>query len=175
MNSKPLIIAIVGDAGCGKDTAATWLVDHTDWNLIISYTTRPMREGEQQRREHYFVTQFPEFDTFGAHAVYGGYHYWTTMTQLTACPTSVYVIDEDGLAQLRQAEAEGHISIFSVLMTRRTDLRLASGVSQERMDRDATRQHLPPTSYDTVIHNDKSLKALYHRLSELVSTIHNRP
>lgn len=49
------IVAIIGPSGAGKDTVADIIADMMGFEKLISYTTRPMREGEKQGREHHFV------------------------------------------------------------------------------------------------------------------------
>lgn len=39
------LITITGPSGAGKDTIARIMSEMTDWPIICSYTTRPMREG----------------------------------------------------------------------------------------------------------------------------------
>ena len=52
---KQNIIAIVGQAGSGKDTVAQLMRMTLHVPILCSYTTRPMREGEVNGREHIFV------------------------------------------------------------------------------------------------------------------------
>lgn len=59
------IFYIMGKSSSGKDTIYGRLLQDEDMQLkkIILYTTRPMREGEQDGREYHFV-QKESFDTF---------------------------------------------------------------------------------------------------------------
>ena len=52
------IIALVGEAGCGKDTLMQGILNKypLKFNEIISCTTRPMREGESHGVNYYFLT-----------------------------------------------------------------------------------------------------------------------
>lgn len=54
---KQNIIAIVGQAGSGKDTVAQLMRMTLHVPILCSYTTRPMREGEVNGREHIFVKE----------------------------------------------------------------------------------------------------------------------
>lgn len=162
------IIAIVGEAGVGKDYIASFLADHTIWNRIVSYTTRHMREGEKQGREHLFVDTYPESEDIVCHTEYGGSHYWVTAAQIQAYHVSIYVVDEYGLKMLRENN-RGAWNIISILVLRDRELRLKAGVSEERMQRDKDRTTLPQDSYDIVIKNNKSIKALDHKLRELIN------
>lgn len=55
-------IYIMGKSSTGKDTIYKRLKDKIDTNVYVPYTTRPMREGEQEGREYYFLNreQFEE-------------------------------------------------------------------------------------------------------------------
>lgn len=51
------LIAIIGEAGSGKDTIMRELVkQHPSLNEIVSYTTRPPREGEKDGVNYHFVS-----------------------------------------------------------------------------------------------------------------------
>ena len=52
---KTKIIAIVGPSGSGKTTLAEYFQRQFCIPTIVSYTTRPMRAGEANGREHWFV------------------------------------------------------------------------------------------------------------------------
>lgn len=94
---KKHILAIIGPSGCGKTT----LVDHLSKTLhipaIVSYTTRPMRPGETNGIEHYFVSEneMPKTEDMLAYTKFGNYHYWTTPQQVLE-GINFYIIDEKG-------------------------------------------------------------------------------
>lgn len=52
------IIVLMGKSACGKDTIFNMLQREDSLKLkrIVPYTTRPMREGEENGREYFFVT-----------------------------------------------------------------------------------------------------------------------
>ena len=82
------IIALIGKAGAGKDTVARVLAERNpDWNMIVSCTTRPMREGEQEGVNYYYLTN-EEFalkvlngDMLEA-TCFNGWHYGTMASSL---------------------------------------------------------------------------------------------
>ena len=53
------IYYIIGKSSSGKDTIFKQLLAEKDLNLknIVSYTTRPIRNGEQDGVEYYFVNE----------------------------------------------------------------------------------------------------------------------
>lgn len=58
-NKKYKLIALIGKAGSGKDTILKDIVKiyKLPINPIVSYTTRPMREGEVEGREYHFISK----------------------------------------------------------------------------------------------------------------------
>lgn len=53
------IFCVMGKSATGKDTIYQRLLQENKWNLkrIIPYTTRPIREGEEEGREYHFCTE----------------------------------------------------------------------------------------------------------------------
>lgn len=52
-----IVVALIGKAGAGKDTIAKRLCQlHPNYNMIISCTTRPMREGEEDGINYYYLS-----------------------------------------------------------------------------------------------------------------------
>lgn len=103
---KPIIIALVGASGSGKTTLSLYLQDKLAIPAVCSYTTRPMRPGEVNGREHWFVTE-AEYERMAAtesllaYTKFGGYHYWTLESQVAKNLITTYVIDEKGLIELK--------------------------------------------------------------------------
>lgn len=60
--SKSVILAICGKSATGKDSLAKWLYQDLDkkgylCNLIVSDTTRPMRENEKNKIDYNFISE----------------------------------------------------------------------------------------------------------------------
>lgn len=155
------IIAIVGPSGAGKDTVARLLSDETGIPVLISYTTRPMRDDEVNGREHWFVDSCnTPHDMMLAHAVYGGHEYWTEVTQVH--DSAIYVINEEALLEMHDRFPS--IDIVSIYVKADESVRRERGVTPERMARDLERQSLPSSYYDYRISNNKSMVALKHKV-----------
>ena len=143
------IVAIVGASGSGK-TQLSLYANKFGYPVICSYTTRPMREGETNGVEHIFVTEdkMPTKDKMLAYTFFGGYHYWAENSQFDNELPTLYVIDENGLIDLKQ-NYKNEYKIFCVYVTR-TD----NDVDQKRKDRDNDRVGIDPSDIDMNIVND---------------------
>ena len=52
-----MIVILCGKSGAGKDRIMKDYIKHVAATPIVSYTTRPMRDGEVNHREYHFVTR----------------------------------------------------------------------------------------------------------------------
>ena len=52
-----MIVVLTGKSCSGKDSVRNVLVDKYGYENVISYTTRPMRRGEIQGKEYWFVSK----------------------------------------------------------------------------------------------------------------------
>ena len=59
LNERGLLVVISGPSGVGKGTVRKALFERPDHNLVysVSMTTRPMRPGEVDGKDYYFVTK----------------------------------------------------------------------------------------------------------------------
>ena len=82
------VYQIMGRSSCGKDTIYKTLLErgNVKLNKVIIYTTRPMREKEQEGVQYFFYNeeQYEELKSAGKiieertyHTVYGPWHYFT--------------------------------------------------------------------------------------------------
>lgn len=155
---KKRIIAIVGDSGSGKTFASHYLQEKFGWNAIVSYTTRPMRKGEVNGRDHWFVksSQVPPKSKMCAYTQFGGYEYWTEWDQFQSLFDCVYVIDEKGLIDLMAKE---QTPLYFHLIAIKIKRNRKDGIDEARQARDKERMSLPDDFYDYVINNNESLEA----------------
>lgn len=154
---KPLIICIVGASGSGKTTASMILQQLFGWNPIVSYTTRPKRDGEKNGRDHWFVKRkdIPHKSKMCAYTQFGGYEYWTEWDQFLTLFPNVYVIDEKGLINLQSKEFLPYsFSLFTIKINRRN----LSDIDKCRKLRDCERVHIPDELFDYVIDNNGSIE-----------------
>ena len=154
---KQKIIAIVGQAGAGKDTVANILSIALNIPLLCSFTTRPMRDGEVNGKEHFFVKECktPK-EKMLAYTEYGGYEYWTELAQVK--DSAIYVIDERGFLGI--CENFPDIELMSIYVAAKPETLKDRGIAPERTNRDEYRVSLDINSFDYVISNNSSLYRL---------------
>lgn len=80
-----MILIIVGASASGKSTLAQQFeINNPNYSRIVTYTTRPKREGEIDSIDYHFVTdevfeKMVEDDMFVEHADYRCWHYGTAV------------------------------------------------------------------------------------------------
>lgn len=103
------IIVIMGKTSSGKDSAARFINEKYGIEPIVSYATRPMREGEVNGREHYFVTD-EEMDNIVAGGGLlafvqfpkTGYRYCSSANSLEDGEIKTYALDPSGLEWMKE-------------------------------------------------------------------------
>ena len=105
------ILVLVGCSASGKDTVMNWLVREFEVKPVISYTTRPIRDCEQDGREYHFVTE-EEFErmknngefveTRAYNTVNGNWYYGLPKNGIDLEDDNNYItiLDFDGLLEL---------------------------------------------------------------------------
>lgn len=163
----PVVIAIVGPSGSGKTTMANVMAEN-GIPIIVSYTTRPMRDTETNGKEHWFVksSEKPDSSVMLAYTKFGGYEYWATESQVRNTRMCTYVIDEKGLTYLQKHFGNKFV-VFSVYLDRDPETIRKDGIEQSRMDRDKDRDAIPFEKYDYIIHNNYSLEEFTNKIKNL--------
>ena len=159
MTSKPIILAIVGASGSGKTSLSLFLQKRLNIPTIVSYTTRPMRDGEVDGVDHIFVgiEDCPDFRETFASTIFGGFHYWTTPAQFDGKDIMSYVVDEKGLQGLQDGWFD-KFAIISILVKRSENPTDAA-----RQERDRDRNLNPEDSYDVVLDNNSTIQDFYRQ------------
>ena len=108
---KKTIFCILGESGSGKDTLVEYTLKEFKLDLkpVLSYTDRPIRPGEQQGKEHIFLSKDKMtafLDSYkkdiAAYTKIGenGYRYCATTT--TIDKSDIYIIDPNGLKEFKE-------------------------------------------------------------------------
>lgn len=109
------IIAICGFSGAGKDAIAKYISKHYGYEMVISTTSRPMREGESEGNPYHFVNKkkfldLIEFEEFIEYRCYNTllngiqdtWYYGIQKNTIKSDVNYVVVLDLCGLAQLKK-------------------------------------------------------------------------
>lgn len=102
------IICIVGKTSSGKDTITRHIMEKFGLGMVCSYATRPMREGEVNGREHYFVTKEQMQELLKTEHVIAytindetGVEYFATAESVLA-DNVIYIINPEGIVYLKE-------------------------------------------------------------------------
>lgn len=98
---------VAGRTCSGKSTLVSFLAEKLGLKVVKSYTTRPMRPGEEVKADHIFIKK-EEVDRFrdqmAAYTKIGEYEYFTTWDVLEG--SDIYIIDPEGIQSLKKKVEE---------------------------------------------------------------------
>lgn len=107
--NKYKLIALYGPAGAGKDTILKFMVSHraSVWHEIVSCTTRPPRDYEQEGVDYFFLSNedFAEKVLNGSMleaTSFNGWHYGTPIEALKEDAVNIGVFNIAGIECLRE-------------------------------------------------------------------------
>jgi guanylate kinase len=169
---KPTIIAIVGASGSGKTYLSKLLQNELNVFLIVSYTTRPVREGEIEGIDHYYIATAHRFSRSQmlSYTRFAEYEYFALEEQVPPQTHCAYVVDERGLKYLKETKSH-KFNIVSIRVESTTDTLVERGIAPERIKRDDERTPLPPDYYDFVIKNNGTLDKFEDKIRETYKKI----
>ena len=157
------VLCIIGSSGSGKTTIER-LLEQTfplHFKRLVSYTTRPMREGETQGVEHQFVKCLENTDDQLAYTKYGDYEYWAKTSDIVPGKVNTYVIDVEGFRFMQRYFADKlEIRVMYVKRSKRDD------IDEDRKERDRDRLMLTPDDIDILFRNEGSI-------SDLIANVRN--
>ena len=132
---KIKIIALFGPAGAGKDYLYKKLLEEykNDINGIVSYTTRPMREGEQDGVEYHFVSdkEFLQQVQAGNMLEWTEFRLWfygTNLDALNPNKINIGVFNIDGIRTLLKNDK---IEVQPILISTSAKTRLMRQLQRE--------------------------------------------
>ena len=118
------MICIIGESGSGKSTVEEILCDKFGFEKVVSYTTRPMRQGEVDGKAYHFITEeeFKKLESenfFVETTVFRDWHYGAAKQDCV--DNSVFVIEPIGLRKLIEQSEELNLSlkIFYIITNER--------------------------------------------------------
>lgn len=99
------MLIILGESGSGKTTLQKYICNHTNMKKAISHTTRPMRKGEENGIDYYFVNDDEYIDMlnknlFCESANYRGWFYSLTKDEIRN--NTVFVATPSGLRRIKK-------------------------------------------------------------------------
>lgn len=158
------IVLLCGESGVGKSSVATELCKNKDFNLIKSYTDRPMRGTEY---DHIFLDkkhmdELMEEDLVAFTEIHGN-RYCTCHNQFVEDKINVYVVDAYGINDTIKAFPEAEV--MSVLITRKKVY-----IDEDRKNRDIKIPSRDDVS--VMVDNDTSIEACANTIKALTK-IHN--
>lgn len=109
------MLVLVGESASGKSSIEKYLADNCGYNKIVSYTTRPPREGEVDGVDYHFISieQFKflsEQGFFAEQAVYRDWCYGVAKEDCT--DDKVAVLTPHGLRQISKIKNINIISFY---------------------------------------------------------------
>ena len=104
-----MILILCGKSGCGKDSIMKKLI-RFGFNPLISYTTRPKRDGEQDGKEYHFVSdsdfqsmiekdELIEYRTYDT--IFGKWYYGLKKTKINQHKNYIVILDLEGANSLK--------------------------------------------------------------------------
>lgn len=147
-NNTGKIYCLMGKSSSGKDTIYKKLLEKTGdrFKTIVSYTTRPIRDGETDGVEYHFVT-VPEFEKLNDagkviehrcyHTIHGDWYYFTADDGQIDLAKDDYllIMTPEGYKNLQKYF--GKDKVMPIYIEVETGLRLLRAVERER------KQHSP--------------------------------
>ena len=133
--NKYKIIAIIGEAGTGKDTILKKIVNRFDISTheIISYTSRSKRSNEKEGINYHFVSKEEFEDLINQHrmleyAEFNGWYYGTGIDDIKPDKINIGVFNPEGIRQLKK---NSNVEVIVWRITCRDDIRLKRQLNRE--------------------------------------------
>lgn len=134
MSKKYKILAIAGKAGSGKDTLLREVCNsEVPINEIISYTTRPIREREEDGVNYHFVSSAEFLDMVFKNKMledsnFNGWWYGTSIDALRTDMVNVGVFNPEGIRSLLKCP---DVDVYAVYVRAADKIRLMRQLNRE--------------------------------------------
>lgn len=122
MNMRNKTLVLLGRSGVGKDSIRDELVNNHQFNSILSYTTRPMRENEKQGVSYYYVSDEIfngiEFIEQTAYTVYNGeiWRYGTRKSDmLNDISKKIVILNPEGVRNIARQIGRENLYVIEIV------------------------------------------------------------
>lgn len=179
------IFAIMGKASTGKDTLTKMLSKETGMPIALSFTTRPMRIGEEQGVEYNFITEKDFWDLHGCDllAEYTSYnvangdiwYYGLTREELEKDEYVLVIVNPDGLGQIKEIYGE---KVCSILIDAPADVRIKRYLDRDKVTEIkaeeccrrflADQKDFKDISTNHTVMNDSKLEDVYKKMEWVI-------
>lgn len=130
------VIALMGKSGSGKDWTASYLCSQYPklFHKVISDTTRPPRDYEEDGKDYYFITaaEFAEEVLAGnmleATCYKNNWYYGTNISSLDENKINVAVLNPEGVERL---SLDSRVDIIPILISSHPKARLMQSLTRE--------------------------------------------
>lgn len=119
------IVTVTGPSGSGKTELVHELCANHPFSKLVSVTTRPMRNGEIEGKDYYFITdeEFTEIEQRSGliqATEFNGYSYGTTAAELERISAlgrvPIVIVEPTGIPQFQHIAAEHGYRLRTVFM-----------------------------------------------------------
>ncbi len=103
-------VIILGKGGSGKDHLRKEMVSH-GFRYCVSHTSRPIREGEKEGEDYYFVDE-SHFSSgnFYEKVTFNGWFYGTSMDEFRSA--NLFIMTPSGLSKMSQEDRKQSYVIY---------------------------------------------------------------
>ncbi len=109
------MLVLIGPSASGKTELAKFLVKNKNFEKIITYTTRPIRQNEKNGVDYHFLDEntflsLENNNFFAETTIYNGYHYGTSLSSLNG--NKVIILEPQGLLNLNKFKEIKKVSFY---------------------------------------------------------------
>lgn len=182
--NKIIVVALFGQSAAGKDTIQNWIVSNIpNTNKIISCTTRPKRDYEENEKDYFFITE-EEFGekvldgTMLEATVFNNWFYGTTIESLQKNKINIGVFNPMGVRYLLEDSRLKVIPIW--IISQDKDRLLRSLLREENPDcEEIIRRFIEDKkefsdidfSYSSIINNQDNINKTLTNISYILENI----